>query len=1034
MLYKKNTAPSLRTALFRDPTSEYRGTPFWSWNSLLTADELCRQIDVMREMGLGGFHMHVRTGLKNKYLSDEFLSLVRACVDKAQQENMLAWLYDEDRWPSGAAGGLVTKDEAYRARCLLFTNAYADTPYTSDDSSARGGRSGQGTLLACYDVMLNADGTLASYKRIDAHDAAAGSKWYAFLEVNRPSSWYNGQTYVDTLNKEAIERFIAVTHEQYKKAVGDAFDKTIPAIFTDEPQFSRKSTLQNSIVQKNTDVTLPWTDKVPQIYRETYGADIFDTLPELFWDLPDSAPSLHRYRYHDCIAELFASSFADTIGGWCRENGIALTGHLMDEPSLRSQCHALGEAMRSYRGFDLPGIDMLCNSHELTTAKQAQSAVHQFGYEGMLSELYGVTGWDCDFRTYKHQGDWQAALGVTVRVPHLSWYAMGGEAKRDYPASIHYQSPWYQKYSVIEDHFARVNTALTRGKPVVRVAVVHPIESFWLHWGPNDRTALLRESLDERFKNVTFWLLEGSIDFDFISESLLPTQCTAAGVPLRVGDMAYDAVVVPGCETLRSTTLERLEAFREAGGKLIFMGDAPTLCDAVPSERGRALFDRSLCIDFSRAALLTALEDVRTVTLRYADGRLTDRLIYQLRQDNDCRWLFVCFDQEPKNKDIDHGVDVQIALDGVWSPELYDTADGSITPLAAQYHDGKTYIPRRLYGYDSLLLRLTEGQSSAAVVSAHDLPEGAYLPGEAGYELSEPNVLLLDTAQYKLSGDADFAPSEEILRLDNRVRERLGLRKRGGHIMQPWVVGESEPIDTLTLRFTFDSEIDCTGAYLALEDLDKALSIRFNGAEVDRTSAGNYVDIAIFKIALPPVVRGTNVLEVAYAYSDSTNIENMLLLGDFGVSVRGRDATLTAKPAAVVFGDLTRQGFPFYGGNITYKCKAASTNGRQTLRAPLYRGALIAVKVDGRDAGDIVYPPYVLSVDGLTDGVHDVEFTLYIHRFNTFGPVHLVNEHEAWQGPGAWRSEGANWCYEYVLRRTGILAAPAVLDEQEETT
>ncbi len=78
---------------------------------------------------------------------------------------------------------------------------------------------------------------------------------------------------------------------------------------------------------------------------------------------------------------------------------------------------------------------MLCDRREFTTAKQAQSAAHQFGYPGVLSELYGVTNWDFDFRGHKLQGDWQAALGVTVRVPHLSWVSMGGEAKRDYPAS-----------------------------------------------------------------------------------------------------------------------------------------------------------------------------------------------------------------------------------------------------------------------------------------------------------------------------------------------------------------------------------------------------------------------------------------------------------------------------------------------------------------------------------------------------------------------------------------------------------------------
>lgn len=149
---------------------------------------------------------------------------------------------------------------------------------------------------------------------------------------------------------------------------------------------------------------------------------------------------------------------------------------MMEEPTLASQTAALGEAMRSYRSFDLPGIDMLCDSRELTTAKQAESAVHQFGYEGMLSELYGVTNWDFDFRGHKLAGDWQAALGVTIRVHHLAWTSMAGEAKRDYPASISYQSPWYKEYHLIEDYFGRLNTALTRGSAEVKVGVVHPVD------------------------------------------------------------------------------------------------------------------------------------------------------------------------------------------------------------------------------------------------------------------------------------------------------------------------------------------------------------------------------------------------------------------------------------------------------------------------------------------------------------------------------------------------------------------------------
>ena len=159
----------------------------------------------------------------------------------------------------------------------------------------------------------------------------------------------------------------------------------------------------------------------------------------------------------------------------------------MEEPTLLSQSYAIGETMRHYRSFQLPGIDMLCDATEYTTAKQAQSAAHQYGREGVLSELYGVTNWVFDFRGHKFQGDWQAALGVTVRVHHLSWVSMAGESKRDYPATINYQSPWYKVFHV-EDHFARLNTALTR-KPVVKVGVVHPVESYWLHLGPEDTTS-----------------------------------------------------------------------------------------------------------------------------------------------------------------------------------------------------------------------------------------------------------------------------------------------------------------------------------------------------------------------------------------------------------------------------------------------------------------------------------------------------------------------------------------------------------------
>ena len=130
MLYPNNQTASLQKELFQTPASEYRGTPFWAWNGKMDPEKQISQIHIFKEMGLGGFHMHVRTGMDSPYLNEEFMSYIRLCIEKAREEQMLAWLYDEDRWPSGTAGGRVTagKPENARKSLLFTTKPYPQPP------------------------------------------------------------------------------------------------------------------------------------------------------------------------------------------------------------------------------------------------------------------------------------------------------------------------------------------------------------------------------------------------------------------------------------------------------------------------------------------------------------------------------------------------------------------------------------------------------------------------------------------------------------------------------------------------------------------------------------------------------------------------------------------------------------------------------------------------------------------------------------------------------------------------------------------
>lgn len=1020
MLYKKNTSEKLDRSLFQNPTSEYRGTPFWAWNCKLSKEILLEQIEVLKEMGFGGFHMHSRSGMATPYLSDEFMSLIMTCIQKAEEEDMLSWLYDEDRWPSGAAGGFVTKDCRYRQKFLLFTPEQE----TDTVSAEEGYLTGKPYLIGCYDIVLNRDGELAHYQKIKETDTAKGEKWYAYVKTPEPNGWYNDQTYVDTMDKKAIDRFIEITHERYKEYAGNKFGKSVPAIFTDEPQFFVKSTL--AFATNRQSVTLPWTTDFAETYQKACGIDILEKLPELIWDLPDRKISQARYYFHDHVCERFTQAFADNYGAWCKKNDLLMTGHMNAEESLESQTKFLGEAMRSYRNFGLPGIDLLCNNREFSTAKQAQSAAHQYGHEGVLSELYGVTNWDFDFRGHKFQGDWQAALGVTVRVPHLSWVSMKGSAKRDYPASISYQSPWYKEYSYVEDHFARLNTVLTRGKPIVDVAVIHPIESYWLHWGPSENTASARRQLDENFKQVIQWLLQGLVDFDFISESLLPSQCGEITNELQVGEMKYKTVIVPGCETIRSSTLKILEAFQAKGGNVIFIGEQPKYIDAVPSQAISKLNQSSEKVQYTYLSLLNALEKNRRLTIKNIDGTPTDNLLYQLRKDGDRYWLFIAHMRELNNttqKDVVYPQDTTIVLNGEYRPECYDTITGEIKDVSYCVKNGKTTIPYTFYDYNSLLLCLSPAEDKEHIISEQSkkIVSSVDFKEKVRYRREEMNVLLLDMAEYSLDG-GEYMPCEEILRIDTAVRKPLGYPAADGHDTQPWAIKEEIIEHFVTLRFTIQSEIEADTFYA----FEEAEEIILNGKIVPIQPEGYYVDHAIQKIKLPRLKKGKNELLVKMPVGKRIGLEPSYLLGDFNVRLEGVEKTIVAPSSMIGFGSITTQGMPFYGGNIIYeipldipeKCDV-------TVRANHYRGALIKAILDNEKEERVVYPPYRITFSDINAGKHHLFLKVYGNRFNTFGSLHN-NTDDRWVGPGHWYKTGDSWCYEYKLKETGILSSPVI--------
>ena len=98
--------------------------------------------------------------------------------------------YDDDRWPSGSAGGkVIQKYPEHKAKHLLFTpHLYGTVPLDGDStsSSARACRSENGYLLAIYDIELDVNGCLKS-SRILKPGEKGSNLWYAYVETNPDS-------------------------------------------------------------------------------------------------------------------------------------------------------------------------------------------------------------------------------------------------------------------------------------------------------------------------------------------------------------------------------------------------------------------------------------------------------------------------------------------------------------------------------------------------------------------------------------------------------------------------------------------------------------------------------------------------------------------------------------------------------------------------------------------------------------------------------------------------------------------------------
>jgi hypothetical protein len=993
--------------LFREPPTAYRLVPFWFWNGEMEEEEIVQEIQEMAEKGIGGFFLCARQGLTVPYLSDEWFARVAIAIKAAQQYGLEAWLYDEFPYPSGMSGGEVTlQHPAARHRQLLHQATTIDGPQTFSYELP------WARVLSAQAVPLEATGAPRWTEAQDISDAigsvqvdsifqatgltaytnkrffsgnlqkrllwkAPTGRWLIsiFLDQEIEDFKYFGD-YVDPCDREAVQTFLATTHEPYARYFGEQFGETIKGLFTDEVGLLGR---------------VPWSAHLPTFFREHYGEDLIANLPLLLYPQGEKTARA-RYRFFQSIHRLLDESYHKPVSDWCVQHHLRYVTEVQSvRMTTQSHSHVPGgDSAHEKVGRSLEWI-LDHNAYSMRAdPKIASSLARQLGAERSMIECFHSVGWSMTLQDAKWMLDRLAGLGINMFIFHAFFHSISGLRKHDAPPSQFQQNPYWPHFRQLADYAGRLSYALSQGSAEVPIAILHPATTFWTHMGNpfqhfrycgNDE-AEEREltRLKEDWAALCKDLLLHQIDFDHLDPEILARARIEEG-QISIGQARYKILILPPLTNLETAAWTQIQKFLRAGGTVISTGLLPyeqieegqptehevLKCfglSASPSQRyWRERTEQpatrteqpwtkgehsAYFIDAPTGEQVRSLLEhcaPSSLTLEPVLGERTSFLTQQRNLSDGSRLLFIAHQE---------GTEKVLRLRLPQCPngqriERLDLLSGETSTLVVAEDRGTWTVQLTFAPYESYLLRYTYQQtgevSTSEVIEEETLaPWTLALDVQQAWQLSarRNNILRLGTFRFHLDRDA--------IGLDQHWHEGQGTEN--------WPLVDAKPFinqcadlathQTLPVQFhqTFGTPLQSTLAYpvrcwyqntFSIETLPPTCQIlmdedaisgnytmylnghKISARDFQPTQQQGYPQLACE--VQPFLIWGQNslTLQVEIRHDEDGVRDPFYLSGPFGVffATTG-EATLGKAPETDIPHSGIQQGYPYYAGTLCF--------------------------------------------------------------------------------------------------------------------
>lgn len=525
-----------------------------------TPERLNEILDKVAEGGNGTFTAESRP--HKEWLGEGWYRDLGVCLDAAKRLDMQMWLFDEDWWPSQTVAGKVP--ERYAAKRLVGQAARVEP------GGAYAGDPGRTTnFLALVAGRLDAAGAveaetlrdltrLARKGPVNWAPPADGRAWQvmAFAWQTAPRLKQGKRYAVDGMSRDCVDWYIETVYEPHHARFGQDFDKTIPGFFYDEPETPGD-----------------WGTELSATFQER-GVAWMPAYVAWTFKLAGEAQAAAKYQYAETRAETWGRVMYGGLSEWCRKRGVLSIGHFMEHGMLYvNNEFCAGDMMRLQKYSDMGAIDLVCRQmypgqrpHDIyQTPKLGSSVSHVYGKtdDRAMCEIFGGYNQALTYPEMKWLCDQHQVRGINFLIPHS--FNPRAPADKDYPPYFYNGGfePRYALYRVWADYASRLSLMLTGGRHVCPVAVLFSgnAKQVGAYTTPEDLTSALQDAL---------------YDCDWLPFERFENRATKIkGNELRLHGERYRALVVPPAEGITVETLEKAEAFLDAGGTVIGYGRLP---------------------------------------------------------------------------------------------------------------------------------------------------------------------------------------------------------------------------------------------------------------------------------------------------------------------------------------------------------------------------------------------------------------------------------------------------------------------------